>query len=84
MEHFMSQLLLFSCLEMGRLSSGGPNPSTTSPVQQQTGFITLRIYFWALKVKHPSISCKCLSEELGVDCGLRDSPDGGSSRSCPI
>lgn len=43
-------------------------------------FITLGIYFRALKVKLPPISYRilelCLSEELGVIRGLNDSPDG--------
>lgn len=48
-----------------------PAPAT---MQQQTVFLTLGIYFWALKVKHPPVSCRslewCLSEELGLDPGV--------------
>lgn len=66
---------------MGRLSSGRPSRAPAPAVQQQTVSITLGIYFWALKVKRPPVSCRslelCLSEELGLDRGLNDSPDGG-------
>lgn len=64
------------------------HPTTASPTQQQTVFITLDFYFWALKVKHPSVSWRslelCPSEELRVDFRLSDSPDASGSGTRPI
>lgn len=63
-------------------------PTTASPSQQRTVFITLAIYFWALKVKHPFISWRslelCPSEELRLDCRLSNGADGSGSGMRPI